>query len=310
MTSLADSIAQPSDLDRALGIRSYNALSHVPAQRADTDIRFYIEAVTALHQKLAGLANTPEQQALIAPQIERYKANYREHQHSIWSAQTRAASAFIVGPANFPTERNSRRLDTVDRRRAELLAWKAKAESAAARAILDARSGEQITADQWRTLERRLARDIGIIKRIDAGLDPYDRSAFVTSIAGRIERLANNGDGELVEKALQYVRAQQADMAKPIFTERRKVWQLAALSESVNAGRKTGIEQIAKTAGADIVANHDADRIQIFFDQIPEAAIREAMKRQGWKWSPSNQAWQRKATDAAIRSVKQILGLT
>ena len=287
----------------------YNALSHVPEQRADTDIRFYVEAVAALHRKLAALAKTPEQQALIPPQLDRYKANYRQHQHAIWAAQTRAASAFIVGPANFPTERNSKRLDTVDRRRAELLAWKAKAETAAARAILDARSSAQIKTDQWRQLERRLARDIGIIKRIDADIEPYDRTAFVTSIAGRIERLAANDEGELVGRTLQYIRAQQADMPKPIFTERHKVWQLTAVSDSVNTGRKTSIEQIAKAAGVEIVANHDAERIQIFFEQIPEAPTREAMKRQGWKWSPTNQAWQRKATEAAIYSAKSILGL-
>ena len=103
--------------------------------------------------------------------------------------------------------------------------------------------------------------DIGIIKRIDAGIEPHDRSAFVTSIAGRIDRLANNGEGELVAKTLQYIRAQQADMPKPIFTERHKVWQLAAVSDGVNAGRKTGIKHIAKAAGVEIVANHDADRI-------------------------------------------------
>jgi hypothetical protein len=86
-TETPDPIASPSDLDRALAVHSYNALSHVPQQRADTDIRFYVEAVAALNRKLAGLAKTPEQQALIPPQIEHYKANYRQHQHAIWAAQ-------------------------------------------------------------------------------------------------------------------------------------------------------------------------------------------------------------------------------
>jgi hypothetical protein len=160
----ANAIALPGDLDRQLAVRSYNALSHVPEQRADTDIRFYVEAVEALHKKLCELAKTPEQQALIPAQLERYKANYREHQHAIWAAQTRAASAFIVGPANFPTAHKNKRLNTVDRRRAELLAWKRRAEQAAARVILDARSGEQLMADEWRKLARHLAHDVGIIK--------------------------------------------------------------------------------------------------------------------------------------------------
>jgi hypothetical protein len=98
-------------------------------------------------------------------------------------------------------------------------------------------------------------------------------------------------------------------MGKPIFSARHSVWALESTAQETIAGRKTGIEDIAQAAGVQIVANHDADRIQIFFDRIPDAAKRETMKRQGWKWSPKNQAWQRKATDAAITSDKSILGL-
>src|SRR5207244_4386517 len=156
----------------------------------------------------------------------------------IWHAQSRAASWFVVGPANFPTQRNQKRLDTIDRRRAEFLEWKGKAEKAGARAILDARSGDQVTSDDWRKLERVLVHDIAIIAGVDAGKLPYDRSAFVNSIAGRIVRLANNGEAELVGRALQFIRDTQAKLQKPIFTERHKVWQLTAVSDSVNAGRK------------------------------------------------------------------------
>jgi hypothetical protein len=234
-------IAALRDLDRELAVRSYNALSHVPEHRADTDIRFYVEAVAALHKKLSELAKTPEQRALIPAQIERYKASYRKHQHAIWAAQTRAASAFILGPANFPTARNNKRLDTVDRRRAELLEWKANAEKAGARAILDARTGERLIADEWRYLGRHLAHDVGIIQGIDAGTLPYyTRCTFVTSIAGRIERLANSGERELVSNALQFIRAQQADMGKPIFSESHSVWTLESTAQQTTASRKTG----------------------------------------------------------------------
>ena len=297
-------------LDRTFGIRAYNNLSHTPEQRADTDIRWYREAVEAFQTKLTQLAKTPEQQALIPAQIERYADNYRQHQQAIWAAMTRAASAFIVGPSNFPTRSNEKRLDTVDRRRAEFLEWKGKAERAAARAILDARTGQQVVSDQWRKLERILIHDLAIIKGVDEGKLPYTRSAFVTSIAGRIERLAVNGETELVNQALDFIRDTQARFSKPAFTDRHSVWQLRQAAVQSVAERKTGIEEVATAEGVKIVANHDADRVQIVFDAIPEAAKRETMKRQGWKWSPSNQAWQRKATDAAIYSAKQILGLT
>ncbi len=162
-----------------------------------------------------------------------------------------------------------------------------------------------VISDEWRVLQRRIAEDVGIIKGIDAGHKPYNRSAFVTNIAGRVERLANNGEGELVRKALQFIRDQQADMAKPIFSERHSVWQSASMSDKVEATRPTGEVEIVSKGNLRVVANHDADRVQIFFPGKPDEPTRATLKGAGWKWSPSNQAWQRKATPAAAQWAKQ-----
>lgn len=53
--------------------------------------------------------------------------------------------------------------------------------------------------------------------------------------------------------------------------------------------------------------NYELDRVQIFFDSIPDASMRSALKGSGWNWSPTNKAWQRKITDAAIYSAKRTL---
>lgn len=62
--------------------------------------------------------------------------------------------------------------------------------------------------------------------------------------------------------------------------------------------------------GGQIVRNIDLNRLQILFDAIPSADTRAALKQNGFRWSPKNQAWQRQLTDNAERAARQVLSLT
>lgn len=62
--------------------------------------------------------------------------------------------------------------------------------------------------------------------------------------------------------------------------------------------------------GGQIVRNIDLNRLQILFDAIPDADTRAALKQNGFRWSPKNQAWQRQLTDNAERAARQVLRLT
>ena len=59
-----------------------------------------------------------------------YRRRYLQHYHAWLSAQSRTASSFVTGPANFPTARNQKRLDTCQRRFEEWQAWERRARNA------------------------------------------------------------------------------------------------------------------------------------------------------------------------------------
>ena len=61
--------------------------------------------------------------------------------------------------------------------------------------------------------------------------------------------------------------------------------------------------------GGQIVRNIDLNRLQILFDAIPDADTCAALKQNGFRWSPKNQAWQRQLTDNAERAARQVLRL-
>lgn len=62
-----------------------------------------------------------------------------------------------------------------------------------------------------------------------------------------------------------------------------------------------------KFDGGEIVRNLEADRLQIFFDEKPDDELRAALKANGFRWAPSQGAWQRQLTDNAIRAAKRLL---
>ena len=65
--------------------------------------------------------------------------------------------------------------------------------------------------------------------------------------------------------------------------------------------------------GGKVEANIEANRLQIFFEDKPDEATREALKNNGFRWSPKAGAWQRQLTSNAYYAadyVKAIAPLT
>ncbi len=56
--------------------------------------------------------------------------------------------------------------------------------------------------------------------------------------------------------------------------------------------------------GWKLVQNNELDRIQIIFDGKPDEATRTILKGNGFKWAPSQNAWQRQMTANAFSAVR------
>ena len=58
--------------------------------------------------------------------------------------------------------------------------------------------------------------------------------------------------------------------------------------------------------GGEVVANSEENRLQILFDEKPDEQKRSALKGNGFKWSPSQGAWQRQLNDNAIYTASRM----
>lgn len=61
-----------------------------------------------------------------------------------------------------------------------------------------------------------------------------------------------------------------------------------------------------KFSGGEAVANKEDNRLQLFFDEKPSPEQREQLKRNGFRWAPSVNAWQRQLNRNAISAASYI----
>lgn len=61
-----------------------------------------------------------------------------------------------------------------------------------------------------------------------------------------------------------------------------------------------------KFEGGEVVINTEVNRVQILFDEKPDAEMREKLKREAFRWAPSQGAWQRQYTENALRAARRV----
>ena len=65
-----------------------------------------------------------------------------------------------------------------------------------------------------------------------------------------------------------------------------------------------------KKDGYTIVKNFAADRLQIIFDGKPDRETISKLKSNGFRWSPSNMAWQRQLTINSYYSASRVVDVS
>lgn len=72
-----------------------------------------------------------------------------------------------------------------------------------------------------------------------------------------------------------------------------------------NAGRETREEEYQGVVK--LVENAEANRVQLIFPGKPSAEVRAKLKRSGFRWAPSEGAWQRQLNNAGIWNARELV---
>jgi hypothetical protein len=80
---------------------------------------------------------------------------------------------------------------------------------------------------------------------------------------------------------------------------KQRITELERLAERPPQGWKFG--------GGEVVVNNGENRLQILFDGKPNEEMRRTLKSRGFRWAPTQGAWQRQLTNNAIYAAKEVL---
>lgn len=240
-----------------------------------------------------------------------YIEKFRQKVADIIAKNSRVASWAVTGPAKFNNRRNEKANNAYYNAVNAFEEWRKKFIAGAKRREENAKPAEQKMAEQWEAVKHEIMETAATLKAIDEQHAPYTRSLFVSGLWGKMERIANKGNVEIIRKATDLIAELNEKMTKPIFTKRHLFWTLIDKAQAKCAK----IEEISNSESAtlsfegyDIVRNFAEDRLQIIFADIPDSDMRNNLKHNGFRWSPRNKAWQRQLTTNAEYACAQVFG--
>lgn len=246
-----------------------------------------------------------EKGAIIADRYARHLAEWYNKQFRI---EMMCPSVMISGASNFPVRKKQKQNEAQDRHYKmydEIQAIPEKINSLL-RGQNIIKAGDADALEQLRAKLAKLERDQDYMKKANAYYRKYKTL---------------KGYGSLTdEKAAELDRAIESDSLynmpfasytltnnnAKIKNTKARIAQLERLKNEA----ETAAEQQKDEYSTDlfkVVENAEIMRLQLIFDGKPDAETRTVLKKNGFRWSPSNEAWQRQLTDNAKYAVKRVI---
>lgn len=266
-----------------LSYRAFYWTSHDPAGRG---LRTLIDCDKELTEDLAKI-----------PENERdcYKGQYKVKLASWLHTSSRCASSFITGGAGFNT-RKAENANNHERKVYEYFRnWREWQFKQIAKRQELAKSPEQ--------------RDKELIEYILSDITAtFKSSRSINLLYKRVEKFAYKGMVDVIKPVVEEV-IKQNDIRNRI-TSHHKFFRLIELAEKyatkIEATKETPNKE-EEIEGVKVIHNTDLDRLQLLFDGKPAQDIITLLKKNAFRWSPSNKAWQRQLTPNAIYAANKVL---
>lgn len=295
---------------------NWHALSHFPDRRARielsdlaTRLNAFAEHVNAITMRGGALDASAE--------LEQFARRHVSLTRRAWAMDGRCMSWFVVGPARFPVDRNAKRQASSDKAFGIVRDHAATARKAVERrAFPHGAPGGPIRASNpdapaliRAEIEQRKAthaqmKAANAVIRSTRGQEPDARVQALVDATGWRDSTAR-----------ACIFPPQAWMgsgfaAYQLSGELAEIKRLEDRLANIETMRERGtVERAHNTeAGAlRVVENPDAARIQLFFPDKPDSKTRDLLKGHGFRWAPSEGAWQRHLNNAGRYAASRVV---
>lgn len=300
-------VPNKSLINKTLADRSHMGTSFDPEKRAEQEISGFVQDVQNVYDNLKRYAKTPAQKALLIEEMQKFQAGYAQKYNEKLAAHGRTISSFITGGSKFPTRRAEKANASYDKRFQEMLDWKDRAEKTIIRKL----KGEAIeeAGGEVPLLEKKL-KDLEKLQEMMVEANKIIRKKVELGIEGdsKLKQLVSLGFSEQrARELLTEDFAGRKGFSYHLQNNNQEIHRLRDRIAQLQRKEVTETREFEFTDGH-ILDNQEDDRVQIFFDQKPSQDIISKLKGEGWHWSPSIGAWQRKRTEYALMSANRITG--
>lgn len=238
--------------------------------------------------------------------IDRYVERFKRHFSAWIASESRCISSFITGPSNFPVRRANKARDAAHKRYDEFQAYRERVLTALERAARKAEKRELgITPliEARRNLNARIQQQT-MMKQTNATIRKHLRKSHDEQVAALLEI------GHTPKAAFELLTPDRLHgIGFPSYMLTNNQAQIRRLKDRVEELLKKeykaekqeegSLQTEFKFDGGYIELDYQADRLRIHHDSKPDQEIITKLKQSGFKWSPSNQAWQRQLTTNA-----------
>lgn len=239
--------------------------------------------------------------------LDRYSRRLADYYNAYYRNESACPSILVCGGSNFPVRKKQKqnaRRESLWQEYKEIDAILDKIRSIGTGPVdLADPNAKDILSDQLERVQKSLERA--------KALNAYWRKhkTFV-GFEGLAEETAQKMDADFadLQKRAPYISKPYTDYE--LTSLRSKAKRIQARLDDLEKLQQSAPDQGMEFAGGTIVRNTTANRLQIIFDDIPTADIRQALKNHGFRWSPRNQAWQRQLTQNAEYDAQKILNIS
>lgn len=294
--------------------RSYSWISFDPEKRAKREQQDWVDSVEQLY-------NSHAEQAQQTGALEAYNAAFEKGYASLLknykemiSIRSRTFSTAVTGGAGI-TARKIASNESLMQREYEKL----KIHNQEVKKLKNklAKIAKNTPADQYETGEVVKSVDVNAIAKLQDKIKQLEeKKEYIYRQQKAEKEYKKSKDSSVFEK----YDIKKEDVEQMLDEINRYGYALYSSPANINAEirrireRITGLEKNQNKGeeeilieGGKIVKNGATQRLQIFFDGIPDKDVREKLKKHAFKWAPSVKAWQRTLTPNAIWDVEHNL---
>lgn len=294
--------------------RSYAWISFDPEKRAKREQQDWADSMEQLY-------NSHAEQAQQTGALEAYNAAFEKGYASLLknykemiSIRVRTFSTGVTGGAGITARKIASNESLIQREYEKLKTHNQEVEKLKNKL---SKIAKNTPADQYETGEVVKSVDVNAIAKLQDKIKQLEeKKEYIYRQQKAEKEYKKSKDSSVFEK----YDIKKEDVEEMLDEINRYGYALYSSPANINAeirrirGRITGLEKNQSKGeeeilieGGKIVKNGATQRLQIFFDGIPDKDVREKLKKHAFKWAPSVKAWQRTLTPNAIWDVEHNL---